>query len=188
MIASYFKTAIELCAESGPAVEPHAELERSVGEGRLFSFAGDVGVAPDNLAALIGRVPRPTHLRRGDMLMRLYFDRVFATLLFAASATAVPRRPTASLLALASLAYLVGSTLRRKDRYGNLPRLRLSEGAARIRELTSARIVVLGHTHHSAVEDGYLNTGSFAFSRITGRPYVFVDEQGRAELRSQNGS
>jgi len=188
MIARYFKTAIELCAESGPAVAPHAERERTVGEGRLFAFAGDVGVAPDTVAALIGRVPPPTHLRRSDTFLRLYFDRVFATLLFAASAAAIPRRPAASLLALASFAYLAGSTLRRKDRYGNLPHLRLSEGAARIRELTSARIVVLGHTHHSVAEDGYLNTGSFAFPRESGRPYVTVDEHGRAELRSQNGS
>jgi predicted phosphodiesterase len=187
MIAHYFKTAIELCAESGPAMAPHAERERSVGEGRLFAFAGDVGVAPDTLAALIGRTPPPTHLRRKEMFLRLYFDRVFATLLLATSTVAIPRRPMASLLALASFAYLAGSTLRRKDRYGNLPRLRLSDGAARIRELTSARIVVLGHTHHSVAEHGYLNTGSFAFPGKMGRPYVTVDECGRAELRSKSG-
>lgn len=184
MIASYFKTAIELCAESGPALAPHAERERRAGDARLLAFAGDVGVAPDSVAALIGRVPPATHLRRDDVLLRLYFDRVFATLLFAASATAIPRRPTASLIALASLAYLAGSTLRGKDRYGKLPRLRLSEGAARIRQLTSARVVVLGHTHHPVTEDGYVNTGSFAFPVRAGRPYVTVDEHGRAELRN----
>ena len=188
MIAQYFRTAIELCVESGPAVAPHAERERSLGEERIGPFAGEVGVAPDTVAALIGRVPPPTHLRRQDVILRLYFDRVFATLLFAASAAAIPRRPMASLVALASLAYLAGSTLRGKDRYGHLPSLRLSEGAARIRELTGARIVVLGHTHHSLVEDGYLNTGSFAFPRQAGRPYVTVDEHGGAELRAQHGA
>jgi hypothetical protein len=183
MIARYFKTAIELCVESGPALAPHAEHERRLGDGRLLAFAGEVGIAPGDVAALIGRIPRPTHLRSQDVFFRLYFDRVLATLLFVASASAIPRRPTASLLALASLAYLAGSTLRRKDRYGNLPRLLLADGAARIRELTSARTVILGHTHHSVVEDGYMNTGSFAFPRTTGRPYVTVDELERAELR-----
>jgi predicted phosphodiesterase len=43
--------------------------------------------------------------------------------------------------------------------------------------------VVFGHTHHVVVDDGYLNTGSFAFPRGTGRPYVYVDETGAAELR-----
>lgn len=187
MIASYFKTAIELCAESGPAVAPHAKRERSVGEGRLGAFAGGVGIAPESLTTLIGLVPPPTHLRRKDVFLRLYFDRVFATLLLAASAAAIPRRPAASLVALASFAYLAGSTLRQKDRYGDLPHLRLSEGAARIRELTSARVVVLGHTHHSVFEEGYLNAGSFAFPRKQGRTYVTVDEHGRAELRTQSG-
>jgi UDP-2,3-diacylglucosamine pyrophosphatase LpxH len=184
MIASYFKTAIELCAESGPAMAPHAERERGLGQERLFAFAGDVGVTPDALAELLARVPAPTHLNRRDVILRLYFDRVFATLLFVASAASIPRRPTASLLALASLAYLAGSTLRGTDRYGKLPQRRLSDGAARIREFTSARVVVLGHTHHPLAEHGYLNTGSFAFPRSAGRPYVWVDETGHAELRT----
>lgn len=188
MIAQYFKTAIALCMESGPAVAPHAERERAMGGERLVSFAGDIGVEPESIEALIRRVPEPTHLRRKDVFLRLYFDRVLATLLLATSAAAIPRRPTASLLALASLAYLAGSTLRGKDRYGSLPRLRLSDGAARVRELTSARTVILGHTHHSVVEEGYVNTGSFAFPQQVGRPYVTVDEHGRAELRSLSGA
>jgi UDP-2,3-diacylglucosamine pyrophosphatase LpxH len=183
MIARYFKTALALCAESGPALAEHAARERSFGDEQLGAFARSVDVSPDAVSNLVSLAPSPTHLRRQDVFLRLYFDRVFATLLLAASTAAIPVRPSASLLSIASLAYLAGSTLRGKDRYGALPRRRLADGAARIRELTGARVVVLGHTHHSVVADGYLNTGSFAFPRGQGRPYVTVDEHGRAELR-----
>jgi UDP-2,3-diacylglucosamine pyrophosphatase LpxH len=184
MIARYFQTALALCAESGPALSAHAARERSIGEGQLGDFARSVELPHDAVSTLVSLAPPPTHLRRQDVFLRLYFDRVLATLLLAASTAAIPVRPAASLISLASLAYLTGSILRRgKDPYGALPRQRLEDGAARIRDLTDARLVVLGHTHHSVVADGYLNTGSFAFPRGAGRPYVAVDEQGRAELR-----
>jgi hypothetical protein len=185
MIASYFKTAIELCLESGPAMAPRAELERALGSARLESFSSAIGVSTAELARVVAWAPSPTHLRRSDVFLRLYFDRVFATLLLGASVAAIPRRPFASALALASLAYLAGSTLRGHDRYGSLPERRLSEGAARIRELTGARLVVFGHTHHAVADDGYFNTGSFAFPRGHGRPYVLISETGEAELRRQ---
>jgi predicted phosphodiesterase len=188
MIAHYFRTAFELCVESGSAMAPHAERERGVGRRRLDEFAESVEIAPGTLAALVDAAPTPTHLCRRDMFLRLYFDRVFATLLFVSGGAAMPFFPAASVISLASLAYLAGSVLRGKDRYGALPRRRLADGAARVRELTDARVVVLGHTHHSEAADGYLNTGSFAFPRETGRPYVAVDASGAVALRRQGGN
>jgi predicted phosphodiesterase len=84
---------------------------------------------------------------------------------------------------VASLSYLVGSAIRGHDRYASLPQEQLRLGAARVRELTQASFVIFGHTHHATVDDGYLNTGSFAFPRGLGRPYVVVAENGEPELR-----
>lgn len=183
MIASYFQTAISLCLSSGPALAPQAHHERTVGAARLPGFAEETGVPDHVLRALLEEIPGPTHLCRKDVVLRLYFDRVFAALLLTGSLVALPRRPTAAVTALASFAYLASSTLRGNDRYGDLPPKRLQLGAARVREATGADLVVFGHTHHVVVDDGYLNTGSFAFPRGTGRPYVYVDRYGAAELR-----
>ena len=183
MIASYFRTAISLCLESGPALASRASEELALGAERLSAFADSSGVPGATLAELLEQVPRPTHLSRRETFLRLYFDRVFASLVLAGSLTAIPRRPSASVMALASFAYLVGSTLRGHDRYGELPKERLQAGAARVRAATGARLVVFGHTHHVVVDDGYLNTGSFAFPRETGRPYLRIDEHGMPELR-----
>ena len=53
-----------------------------------------------------------------------------------------------------------------------------------MRDATGARLVVFGHTHREALEEGYANTGSFAFpGRSPGRPYLEIegtDEHPRA--------
>ena len=183
MIATYFKTAVSLCVQGGPALAPREKHERALGSSRLHDFASRNGVPGVALAELLEQTPRPTHLSRRDLFLRLYFDRIFASLILAGSLASLPRRPAAFVTALASLAYLAGSTMRGQDRYGDLPPKRLKLGAARVRETTGAQLVVFGHTHHVVVEDGYLNTGSFAFPRGTGRPYVFIGEGGAAELR-----
>ncbi|HVW25236.1 MAG TPA: metallophosphoesterase [Polyangiaceae bacterium] len=183
MIASYFKTAISLCMKGGPALAPREGQERQLGASRLDEFAAESGLSGATLSDLLTQMPRPTHLSRRDLFLRLYFDRVFASLILAGSLAAIPRKPTAAITALASFAYLAGSTMRGHDRYGALPPKRLQIGAARVRETTGARLVVFGHTHHVVVDDGYLNTGSFAFPRGTGRPYVYIDKDGAAELR-----
>jgi hypothetical protein len=183
MIASYFDTAIRLCFETGPGLAPSAEVERREGSARLADFARESGMADDLLLQVLSHVPRPTHLSRRDVFFRLYFDRVFATLLGAASLTALKRRPAALWVALASFAYLAGSTLRGKDRYGALPGGRLMEGAGRVRELTGARTVVFGHTHSEIDSAGYVNTGSFAYPQKAGRPFAVIDRSGSVELR-----
>jgi UDP-2,3-diacylglucosamine pyrophosphatase LpxH len=183
MIASYFSTAIALCLQGGPGLAPRESHERALGASRLHGFADETEVPGAVLSELLAQVPRPTHLSRRELFLRLYFDRVFATLILAGSLASIPRKPTAAITALASFAYLAGSTMRGHDRYGALPPKRLQLGAARVRETTGARLVVFGHTHHVVVDDGYLNTGSFAYPRGTGRPYVYIDESGAAELR-----
>lgn len=183
MIASYFRTAISLCIEGGQGLAPRESHERALGAARLDGFAEETELPGAVLSELLAQAPRPTHLSRRDLFLRLYFDRVFASLILASSLASIPRKPTAAITALASFAYLAGSTMRSHDRYGDLPPKRLQLGAARVRATTGARLVVFGHTHHVVVDDGYLNTGSFAFPRGTGRPYVYVDETGAAELR-----
>jgi predicted phosphodiesterase len=64
-----------------------------------------------------------------------------------------------------------------------MPQRGLREAALRIRELSGARLVLFGHTHLEHDEDGYINTGSFAYPRQPGRPYVTVTEQGHAQRR-----
>jgi len=183
MIASYFRTALELCVEAGEGLLHHAAKERDSGEATRGDFAESVSLPPSVVADVLASVPRPTHMSRRDIFLRLYFDRVFATLVTVGAVSAIPRIPAAGWVALASSAFLAGSLLRGKDPYGALPEERLRAGAARIREITAAETVVFGHTHREVTEPGYVNGGSFAFPRAPGRPYVVVDPGGRAEIR-----
>jgi hypothetical protein len=183
MIASYFRTALELCVEAGEGLRNHAAAEHEAGHAQAPAFAESVGLPPSVLADVLASLPRATHLSRRDVFLRLYFDRVFATLVTVGAVTTIPRVPAAGWVALASSAFLASSVLRGKDRYGSLPEERLRAAAARIRDATSADTVVLGHTHREVSEPGYVNGGSFAFPRAPGRPYVVVDARGRAEIR-----
>jgi UDP-2,3-diacylglucosamine pyrophosphatase LpxH len=178
MIAQYFRTAIALCVQGGAGLSQHVEREVSVGQGRAAGFASSVGLSLEQLERMVAGTPAPTHLSRRDLFFRLYFDRVLASLLLLGSVMALPRRPTAPLVAAASLAYLAGSMARGRDRYGALPVVRLREAAERVRELSGAHFVIFGHTHNEDASAGYLNSGSFAFPAATGRPYVHVDAHG----------
>lgn len=178
MIAQYFDTAIRLCIESGPRLRAVAAAERRDGEARLMDFASATGLSASVVARLEAERSAPTHLSRGAMLSRLYFDRVLATLLLTSSVVALPRRPSAAIMALGSLAYLVGSWSRGHNRYAGMPESYLRDAAVRVRESTGARLVVFGHTHREEDGDGYANTGSFGFPREPGRPYVLIGEDG----------
>src|SRR5262249_15601980 len=101
MIAHYFATAAALCFESGPARARAAERERARGHSRLGGFAEDAGVATSLPAELVGGALPPTHLSRRRVFLRLYFDRVFATLLLVGTVRAIPRRASAVWMALA---------------------------------------------------------------------------------------
>jgi len=183
MIAQYFDTAIRLCIESGPRLSAIAASERRDGEARLTNFAEATGLSPSEVARLEAERNTPTHLSRGAMFSRMYFDRVVATLLLTSSIVALPRRPTAGLMAIASLSYLAGSWSRGHNRYAGMPESYLREAAARVREATRARLVVFGHTHREEDGDGYANTGTFGFPKQPGRPYVLLNEDGSLSRR-----
>ena len=116
--------------------------------------------------------------------MRLYFDRVFASagLLLSGAAYVAWKSRVAGLFGLLAGLYLIQSVQRTGNRYEDLPNERLRVAAQRIRELTGAHHVILGHTHHVDEVTGYTNSGSFGYSRH-GRPYVHVDETGAAQVR-----
>jgi UDP-2,3-diacylglucosamine pyrophosphatase LpxH len=181
MIAQYFQTAIQLCLEAGPRRRADSDREQSLGETRIREFAAENGMAETSVRNLIAQTARPTHLDAHAVFLRLYFDRVLAALLLGSSLAALPKLPLAAVPALGSLAYIAGSVARGKDRSAGMPQRGLREAAGRVRELGGAGLVVFGHTHLEDEHDGYINTGSFAYPRQPGRPYLTIDSHGRAE-------
>jgi hypothetical protein len=160
-----------------------AAAERRDGEARLLDFAEMTGLSPSEVARLEAERLAPTHLSRGAMFSRMYFDRVVATLLLTSSVMALPRRPSAGLMAVASLAYLAGSWSRGHNRYAGMPESYLRDAAGRVRDATRARLVVFGHTHREEDGEGYANTGTFGFPRQPGRPYLLIGEDGTLSRR-----
>ncbi len=183
IVARYFHTAIRLCVEAGRQAE--LVIERELGALALDDFALETGLDAAQLAELLGSAPQPTHHRFRDTFMRLYFDRIIATLL-ATSGTAAGLalgNPVALGVAAASTGYLAYSVQKNKSRYSGNVVERLRGAAGHVAELTGADCVIFGHTHHEDDAPRYLNTGSFAFSRSGGRPYVHIDERGAPERR-----
>ncbi len=183
IVARYFHTAIRLCIEAGRQAE--LVLERELGALALDDFALEMGLDAAQLAELLGSAPQPTHHRFRDTFMRLYFDRIIATLLATSGAAAgvALGNPVVLGLAAASAGYVALSVKQNKSRYSGGVVERLRSAAGQVAELTDADLVIFGHTHHEDEAPRYLNTGSFAFSRSGGRPYVHIDEHGNAERR-----
>lgn len=191
MIARYFYTAAGLCLQAGGAAGQAAAIERAEGQERLADFAATLGLEPDGLGALLDVVPRPTQLSRRDTFMRLYFDRVVTTLLLLGGGLAgLAGKRLALGVASVSAGYLLGSLTSGGSRYDGRPRERLRDAADSLRELTGARLVLMGHTHYEDERPGYFNTGSFAYPEqgLSGRPYVVVGEDGRGERRRWSGT
>jgi hypothetical protein len=138
------------------------------------------------LRALDDDRPRPTHESFERAFFRLYFDRVVATAGVTGGVALGVLARSGTLLGLGALGalYLVESTRRGTNRYEGLPVKRLRAAAERVRALSSADLVVFGHTHVPESAPGYLNPGSFTYHAGDGRPYAFVDETGRGELRT----
>jgi UDP-2,3-diacylglucosamine pyrophosphatase LpxH len=183
IVARYFHTAIRLCVEAGRQAE--LCIERELGARALDDFAAETGLDTTQLAKLLGSAPQPTHHRFRDTFMRLYFDRIVATLLATSGAAAgvALGNPVALGLAAASTGYLAYSVRTSKSRYSGGVVERLRNAASQVADLTGAEFVIMGHTHHEDEGPRYLNTGSFAFSRSGGRPYVHIDEHGNPERR-----
>lgn len=181
VVHRYFHAAFEAMARSGPLYRAHHE--RGLGDALMDAFALQAGVSRDVADAVLAQAATSTLRDTRATVSRLYFDRVVATLATTAGITtlAAGRRSTsaraagASLLAV-GLGWLAATWLIRFDRFGGTVPERLRAGAARVRAATGASAVVLGHAHREALEDGYANTGSFAFpGKAPGRPYLAIE-------------
>lgn len=185
VVARYFATAAGLAWEAG--AQPGLSTERREGARAMEAFARDVGLDADALRQLALGSARPTHHSRVQSFFRLYLDRSLATAALAASLPSMAYSSAGAGVAAVSAAYLGFSVARGVNRYGGRLGERLESGAHAIRELTSARLVVLGHTHRPRETEGYLNPGSFAYPSGSGRGYVVVDRYGAGERRCLAG-
>jgi predicted phosphodiesterase len=183
LVLRYFATAIALCARA--AQRPGVTAETTRGDQALDDFAADAGVDRNRLEELVrGRLP-PTHLSLRETFMRLYFDRVIATLALAggAAVAATTRSALAALIAAGSGAYLAGSVLRSGSRYVGLTETRLRDAAGCVALATGAKLVVFGHSHRLDEASRYVNSGSFGYPGRRARPFLIADASGGWERR-----
>lgn len=183
IVYQYFHTAIKLTLEARSR-SPQARLlnaERDAGASRLDSFAAGVGLDLQVLYDMLEGAPDPTHHAFDDTFMRLYFDRILCAVIGSVGAAALaPLSPAAAIgLALVAGAYLAQSMLLQGSRYSEAPHVRLRDAAAAVGSVSGAELVIFGHTHVEDQGPGYINSGSFAFSRPDGNSYLVV-EDGRA--------
>lgn len=182
VIANYFAAAGGLCvrARTGRA---RMLAEARLGGEALDAHSTELGISVQVLEELLDEGARPTHHGFRDTFMRLYFDRIFAAFattggVFVAALGNLPGLWFAGLGAL----YLAASVKHQGSRYRDLPGERLRRAAERVRIATEASDVIFGHTHVEDVAAGYVNLGSFAFTRELGRPYAEISTEG--EVRS----
>ncbi|HET9958420.1 MAG TPA: metallophosphoesterase [Polyangiaceae bacterium] len=184
LILIYFGVAAGICLEA--LLQTEMDEERQQGAGRSRALAEECGISLESLQELLSALPTPTHTEFGSTFFRLYFDRVLLALLCGGAGVWSLARlsPIGLGVGVVSAAVLRHNVKRTGARYQNLPIRRLRHGAAIARSLMRADVVVFGHTHVPTCEDGYVNTGSFAyFDKQLGRPYVHVDGQAHLELR-----
>jgi UDP-2,3-diacylglucosamine pyrophosphatase LpxH len=175
VVYRYFHTAFTAMASSGPFYRGRGEQER--GKAHEPAFADLHAVPHAVIERLVALGAEPTMASFPRTFARIYFDRVLATfaLMGGLGAIAAGRRSGAAAIA-AGAALMVASWAQGHNRYAGSVAERLRAGAGAVRETTGARLVVLGHTHREALEDGYANTGSFAFHRdAPGRPFLEIE-------------
>jgi hypothetical protein len=185
-VGHYLALLVAINAEI--AVTPRLERERRAGDAALAEYAVRVGVPETRLRALIAGRQRPLHFSFADTFRRFGFDAALA--LIAVPAGVLAAALTGGLAPLGAsatgLAYLLAQHKRIADRAANHMPDALRNGAALVRCVTDAELVVFGHSHREEDADGYLNLGAFGDpprdTRHT-RSYVRVDEHGRAERR-----
>ncbi|MEZ4309155.1 MAG: hypothetical protein R3F14_14055 [Polyangiaceae bacterium] len=127
----------------------------------------------------VARAAIPTMASFQHTFARVHFDRVLATLsiLGGVGCALAGSKRAAALAVTAGAALMSASWARGHDRYAGTVNDRLREGAAAVRSVTGARLVLFGHTHREALEPGYANTGSFAFHRdAPGRPFLEIED------------
>ncbi len=185
MVAHYFAIASNLAAEA--AVPERLNAEKARGAARLADFAEHTGLAPAMVQSLLDALPRPTHEDFKKTFLRLYFDRVLATVGVAGGAARVllggaVGGVVGGALALSSALYLRRSVKQGVNRSGS-PVERLYAGAELVRRITGARLVVFGHTHCEDETEGYKNSASFSYTYRKGSPYLLIGPDGQAERR-----
>ena len=160
--------------------------ERREGAAALAAYCGRCGIDDTTLRALLTERPSPTHTSAARTFGRFDFDGTLATLAVPAGlGTAIALAPIAGTsMAALGLAYLLLSRQRRARRAANQMPEQLRSGAALVRRLTGARLVVFGHTHREEESEGYVNLGAFGDPPRPKRTYVRVDLEGRAERRT----
>lgn len=184
VVARYFATAFRLCAE---AARGRAAFEEELrrGEARLRAHAESSGLDPECVERLIAAAPKPTHQGLQETFLRLYFDRIFASLstatglgLLAAAGLTLGNGALlpggGALLTALGAGYLLYDVSTHKSRYSGLVVPRLGEAAELVRTITGAELVVFGHTHVEVTDPHYVNLGSFGFARHA-RPYLALD-------------
>jgi hypothetical protein len=172
-----------ICAET--AVRSRLAAEERRGEAELAGCAATTGVAEATLRELLRAGPPPTHTSFGRTFLRLYYDRMLATMAIPAGLVGAFLGAGAggAALSMASAAYVVASVRRGVNRNpGGMPG-HLRRGAAVVRRLTGASLVLFGHTHREDEAEGYLNSGSFGYPQGAARSFLRVDGSGRAERR-----
>lgn len=180
-VLRYYAAAAALTREAGH--QPSVAEERAAGAKAVAEVASQLGLDADALHELALASLCATHLRRGATFQRLYLDRSLATLLLAAALIpALAGSSAGAGVAALAASYLGFSISRGTNRYRGLLEQRLDDAERRIRALTGAKLVVLGHSHRTVTRDGYLNPGSFAYPDTSARRYVEVDTDGTARL------
>lgn len=183
LVQQYFTTSAGIVLET--LFDRGLSDQRRQGELELARIAAHEGVDAEALRRLLDRAPEPTHVDFWRTFLRLYYDRVLATLGATSAVTWLVRTPTApgAAVALASAAYLGLNVRLAGARYRNRPVRLLREGAEIVHEVTRAELVVFGHTHVAETSAHYANSGSFGYPVIGhGRPYLVVDPRGTATL------
>jgi hypothetical protein len=176
VVYRYFHTAIGAMLKSGPLYR--AGGEAAAGEARADRFAEEAGIPREMIDRVLSLGATPTLESLSRTFTRVYFDRVVATLSMASGLGALglgAKKQGALLLGLGAV--LMGTSWAKgHDRYGGTVPERLRASARAVGEATGAKLVIFGHTHREAGEDGYANTGSFAFPRgAPGRPYLEIE-------------
>ena len=176
VVYRYFHTAFTAMAASGPFYrahhEPHAGREHEP------TFAEEHAIPHTLVEQLRDLAAEPTMASFQRTFARIYFDRVLATLsMLGGTGAVLAGHKRAGAAAIATGAALLGASWAQgHDRYAGTVTDRLQEGARSVREATGAKLVIFGHTHREALEDGYANTGSFAFPvHAPGRPYLEIE-------------
>ncbi len=191
MVVHYFATATRLAAEA--AVPERMGAEKARGESAVPIFAERSGVPVDVVRALLEALPRPTHEDFKQTFLRLYFDRVLATLGVAGGATRVLLGGVAGgvvggAVALSGAWYLHNSVKKGVDRYSSLPVQRLYEGAKLVQRVTDAKLVIFGHTHCEDEAEGYVNSASFTYTGRRGAPYLYLSRDAGVARRELSAS